>query len=221
MCLSKSRCWYSNKCLHFLNCVVPLKPNRNVVWNCSRCGDCNKGFMRHERYMTHLRWHSGKLFVHKSEMWGEKSLLQSRGIWPGLFWVAERVCFFAFTMDKLKLKGLNLGRVFNYSCSAQTSFRFSPVSFRAPRLHSFVGLPALTFLYLWQRSFSDFRWNGGLMKCRSAKCSGQMSPKSDVRYTLSVIIFKDYKSWPNCMGSIYNFFSSMCHLIFFQFKIVI
>ncbi len=24
-----------------------------------RCNECNKGFMRHERYMTHLRWHSG------------------------------------------------------------------------------------------------------------------------------------------------------------------
>ena len=24
-----------------------------------RCNDCAKGFMRHERYMTHLRWHSG------------------------------------------------------------------------------------------------------------------------------------------------------------------
>ena len=26
-----------------------------------RCGDCSKGFMRHERYMTHLRWHSGEI----------------------------------------------------------------------------------------------------------------------------------------------------------------
>ena len=26
-----------------------------------RCNDCNKGFMRHERYMTHLRWHSGNI----------------------------------------------------------------------------------------------------------------------------------------------------------------
>jgi hypothetical protein len=57
-------------------------------------------------------------------------------------------------MDKLQLTGQNLGRVFNYRCvrasiymsfmhifktaslivenSAETSFRFSPVSFRAP-----------------------------------------------------------------------------------------
>ena len=27
---------------------------------CYRCNECNKGFMRHERYMTHLRWHSGE-----------------------------------------------------------------------------------------------------------------------------------------------------------------
>ena len=35
----------------FLTCRSPLL---------YRCNECNKGFMRHERYMTHLRWHSGE-----------------------------------------------------------------------------------------------------------------------------------------------------------------
>ncbi len=26
MSLRMSKCWYSNNCLHFLNCVVPLEP---------------------------------------------------------------------------------------------------------------------------------------------------------------------------------------------------
>ncbi len=35
----------------------------SLVQRSCRCNECdNKGFMRHERYMTHLRWHSGKFF---------------------------------------------------------------------------------------------------------------------------------------------------------------
>jgi len=63
--------------------------------------------------------------------------------------------FPAYTMDELKLTGQNLGRVFNFKCgrvclyhavafiiktaklkvenSAQTTFRFSPISFFTPR----------------------------------------------------------------------------------------
>ena len=40
------------------------KLKMNMIWinffTVCRCQECNKGFMRHERYMTHLRWHSGK-----------------------------------------------------------------------------------------------------------------------------------------------------------------
>ncbi len=30
MSLSKSKCWYSNNCLHFFNCAVPLLNNTTL-----------------------------------------------------------------------------------------------------------------------------------------------------------------------------------------------
>ncbi len=30
MSLSKSKCWYSNNCLHFLKCAVPLKTSQQM-----------------------------------------------------------------------------------------------------------------------------------------------------------------------------------------------
>jgi len=121
MSLSKSKCWYSNNCLHFLKCAAPLSLCRVMCW-ASLC--LTPGHINYDResFIAHDPWFSEKTRICRKNI----KILATKNQIKNL---SKEKCFWS----------LSLGRFWGF-CRMVFLCRISSIGWRNDNQHNAIRL---------------------------------------------------------------------------------